>query len=109
MSVFESIARYGVVPVTTIEDATDALALADVLIGAGLPVAEITLRTEAAISAIAQIAKYRPEMLVGAGTVLNEEQLCAAQTAGGAFALPPGIDVATLSAAQTLGLPFAPG
>ena len=109
MSIFETIARYGVVPVISIEDEKDALALADALIDAGLPVAEITLRTDAAISSIAQIAKYRPEMLVGAGTVLNEEQLSAAQTAGAAFALSPGIDAATLSAAKTLGLPFAPG
>ncbi len=109
MSVFETIARYSVVPVISIDDAKDALALADALIDAGLPVAEITLRTEAALSAIAQIAKYRPEMCIGAGTVLDEDQLNEVQDAGAGFALSPGLDVATILAARNFGLPFAPG
>lgn len=109
MSIFDTIARYGVVPVITIEDAKDALPLADALIDAGLPVAEITLRTEAAIGAISQIAKYRPSMLVGAGTVLTEDHVSAAQRAGAVFALSPGIDAATVKEAQVRGLPFAPG
>lgn len=109
MSMFKTLTQYGVVPVVTIEDAKDALALADVLIDAGLPVAEITLRTQAAVPAIAQIAQHRPDMLVGAGTVLNEDQLAAVQSAGAKYGLSPGIDVATLTAAQSRGLPFAPG
>lgn len=72
MRIFETLANYGVVPVISIEDANDALAVADVLIDAGLPVAEITLRTDAAISAIEQIEKHRPGMLADAGTVLDE-------------------------------------
>ena len=109
MSIFDAIAHYGVVPVISIENEKDALPLADVLISAGLPIAEITLRTEGAIGAIAQIARCRPDMLVGAGTVLFEDQLEAVQSARAKFALSPGIDVATLSAAKSLGLPFAPG
>ena len=109
MSVFEAIARYGVVPVISIEDAKDALPLADTLMDAGLPVAEITLRTEAAVDAIAEISENRPAMLVGAGTVLNEKQLQLAHSAGAKFALSPGIDVAVLSLAKRIGIPFAPG
>ncbi len=109
MNIFDGIAKYGVVPVIAIEDANDALALSDVLIDAGLPVAEITLRTGDAVNAISEIVKHRPQMLVGAGTVLNEEHLSLVHTAGAAFAMSPGIDAATLSAAQKLGLPFAPG
>ncbi|MEL7092767.1 MAG: bifunctional 4-hydroxy-2-oxoglutarate aldolase/2-dehydro-3-deoxy-phosphogluconate aldolase [Pseudomonadota bacterium] len=109
MSIFAAIARYGVVPVISIEDAKDALPLADILINAGLPVAEITLRTQAGLAAIREIAKHRPEMLVGAGTVLTEEQVDAAQSVGAKFALSPGLDVATLSFAQKTRLPFAPG
>lgn len=109
MSIFADLARYGVVPVISIENARDALPLADVLIAAGLPVAEITLRTQAGLAAIAEIAKHRPEMLVGAGTVLTEEQVEAAQSVGAKFALSPGLDFATLSFAQEAGLPFAPG
>ena len=105
MSKFDVIARYGVVPVISIENEKDALPLADVLISAVLPVAEITLRTKEALAAIAQIARHRPDMLVGAGTILVENQLEAVQSAEAKFALSPGIDVATLSAAKMLGFP----
>lgn len=109
MDIFDEIATHRVVPVVTIENADDALPLADALLEGGLPVAEITVRTEAAIDSIRLIAKHRPEMLVGAGTVLSEVQLHAVQDAGAAFALAPGIDRAVLSEARKIGLPFVPG
>lgn len=109
MDIFDEIAAHRVVPVIVIENADDALPLADALIEGGLPVAEITVRTEAAIDAIRLIAKHRPEIMIGAGTVLSEEQLHAVQDAGAAFALAPGIDRAVLSEARKIGLPFVPG
>lgn len=109
MSVFEEMTVHRVVPVISILDAKDALPLADALIEAGLPVAEITFRTSAAVDAIAAIARHRPDMVVGAGTVLNEKQLDTAQAAGAKFALSPGIDTEVLSYAQRVGMPFAPG
>ncbi|MEP4195063.1 MAG: bifunctional 4-hydroxy-2-oxoglutarate aldolase/2-dehydro-3-deoxy-phosphogluconate aldolase [Aliishimia sp.] len=74
-----------------------------------MPVAEITVRTEAAIDAIRLIAKHKPDMLVGAGTVLTEDQVHAVQDAGAAFALAPGIDRAVLSEARRAGLSFVLG
>lgn len=109
MTVFDTLSEYGVVPVIAIDDADQALPLADALIEGGLPVAEITFRTEAARAVIAQIAANRPQMIVGAGTVLTEAQADAAQEAGAKFALSPGIDGAVLAHAQRIGLPFAPG
>lgn len=109
MSIFDQIAAIGVVPVIALEDARHALPLADALSEGGLEVIEVTFRTAAAIDTIRQIAQARPVMLVGAGTVLTEEQADAAKAAGARFALSPGIDRAVLAHAAQIGLPFAPG
>ena len=109
MSIFEQLSHYGVVPVIALDDAGAALPLADALIAGGLPVAEITFRTAAARDTIAAMSAARPEMLVGAGTVLTVAQLDAAFEAGAQFALSPGLDAEVLSHSAKLGLPFAPG
>ena len=109
MSVFEELSRYGVVPVVAIDAADSALPLADALSEGGLPVAEITFRTEAARAAIEAIAGKRPDMLVGAGTVITLEQLESAKAAGARYALSPGIDADILARAAEIDLPFAPG
>lgn len=109
MSIFDQLSSYGVVPVIAIDDANDALPLADALLDGGLPVAEITFRTSAAGDAIAAIAKNRPDIIIGAGTVLDEVQADAALKAGARFALSPGIDADVLAYAAKINLPFAPG
>lgn len=90
MTVFDDMTAFGVIPVITIEDVRDALPLADALLAGGLPVAEITFRTAAAPEAIEMISKHRPQMLVGAGTVLTEDQVDVAKEAGEKFALCTG-------------------
>lgn len=107
--IFDDLSRHGVVPVIAIDDAAAALPLADALIAGGLPVAEITFRTAAARDAIAAMAVYRPEVIVGAGTVLTEAQVDEALAAGARFALSPGLDGAVLDHARARRLPFAPG
>jgi len=109
MSVFDTIAGFGVVPVIAIEDGGDALPLADALLEGGLPVAEITFRTAAALDAIRQIARHRPGIQIGAGTILDESQLDAAIEAGARFGLSPGLDLDVVARARSRGLPFAPG
>lgn len=109
MSIFDQVACIGVVPVIALDDARHALPLADALAEGGLRVIEVTFRTGAAIDTIRQIAQHRPDMLVGAGTVLTEEQADAAKAAGAMFALSPGVDRAVLDHAAKIGLPFAPG
>lgn len=109
MSIFDQLAQHGVVPVIALDDAKDAIPLADALIAGGLPVAEITFRTAAARATIEAMAKQRPDMLVGSGTVLTEAQVDQSLAAGARFALSPGIDVAVLAHAASVGLPFAPG
>ena len=109
MSVFDTIASFGVVPVIAIEDGGDALPLADALLEGGLPVAEITFLTAAALDAIRQIARHRPGIQIGAGTILDESQLDAAIEAGARFGLSPGLDLDVVARARSRGLPFAPG
>ncbi len=108
-SVFAAVARYGVVPVIAIESVEAALPLADALLEGGLPLAEITFRTAAAAEVIAQMARCRPALLLGAGTVLSEANVKAAKAAGARFAVAPGLNPAVVQSAAQSGLPFAPG
>lgn len=105
----EAAVEFGVIPVLAIDRIEDALPLADALIAGGLPVAEITFRTPAAADAIRIIAEKRPEVCVGAGTLLTAEQVQAASDSGARFAVAPGLNPAIVRRAAELGLPFAPG
>jgi len=107
--ILEQIASNGIVPVIAIENAGDAPALARALLAGGLPVAEVTFRTAAGEEAIRRIAKEAPEMLVGAGTVLNVEQAKRAMEAGAKFIVSPGLDAATVAFCQQNDLPVFPG
>jgi 2-dehydro-3-deoxyphosphogluconate aldolase/(4S)-4-hydroxy-2-oxoglutarate aldolase len=106
---FSAIAAIGVVPVISIEDARDAVALADALLEGGLKVAEITFRTAAAAQTLTALKEARPELLIGAGTVLDLDSLKAAVAAGARFGFAPGYDPEILESAKALGLPFSPG
>ncbi len=106
---FEQAASLGVVPVIAIERASDAVALADALLEGGLPLAEITFRTEAAAEVSAIMADKRPELLLGAGTILTPQALDAAIAAGARFGLAPGFDGEIVTAAKAKDFPFAPG
>ncbi len=106
---FAAIAALGVVPVIAIQDARDAVGLADALLEGGLNVAEITFRTAAAAQTLEVLREARPELLIGAGTILDIVSLKAAVAAGARFGLAPGFDADIVDAAKTLSLPFAPG
>lgn len=79
-----------VIPVLTIERVADAVPLARALAKGGLPVLEVTLRTPAALDALRAMAADAPDAIVGAGTVLNAEQLDHARRAGARFLVSPG-------------------
>jgi 2-dehydro-3-deoxyphosphogluconate aldolase / (4S)-4-hydroxy-2-oxoglutarate aldolase len=101
--------RAPVIPVLTIERAVDAVPLARALVKGGLPVLEVTLRTPAALDALRAIAADVPDAILGAGTVLNAEQLDAARRSGARFVVSPGCTPALAQAARASGLPFLPG
>jgi 2-dehydro-3-deoxyphosphogluconate aldolase/(4S)-4-hydroxy-2-oxoglutarate aldolase len=88
---------FGVVPVVAINRAEDAIQLGQALLSGGLPCAEITFRTDAAEEAIQRIASELPEILIGAGTVLNVEQAERAISAGARFIVSPGFDKKVVS------------
>ena len=89
--ILDQFEKMRVVPVVAIEDAQDAARLADALIEGGLPCAEITFRTAAAIDAMLIMAK-RGDILVGAGTVLKVDQVKAAVDVGAQFMVSPGFN-----------------
>lgn len=106
---FQQIEAYRVIPVIAIEKIESAIPLADALINGGLPVAEITFRTEVAADVIELLKKKRPQLLLGAGTVLTDEHVQKAHSCGASFAVAPGFNPAIVKTAQDVGLPFAPG
>lgn len=101
--------RAPVIPVLTIETEETAIPLARALVRGGLPVLEITLRTKVALEALRRIVAEVPEAIVGAGTVLDPEQLDQVQRAGARFAVSPGCTDVLARAARSAGLPFLPG
>ena len=98
-----------VIAVLVVDDAADALPLAECLLDNGIRAMELTLRTPAALEALAAVRSGLPEMLAGVGTVLTPDQVRQVRAAGAAFGVAPGLNRAVLEAARDAGLPFAPG
>ena len=107
--IIEQISRIGIVPVIALEDAKDAAPLAKALQRGGIGCAEVTFRTKAAQEAIRIMTKECPEMLVGAGTVLNAQQVDQAVEAGAKFIVSPGLNPATVSYCVEKKIPVLPG
>lgn len=98
-----------VIAVLTIARATDAIPLARALVAGGIRVLEVTLRTADALASIGAIAAEVPDALVGAGTVLNPQDLEHARRAGARFAVSPGLTPSMIKAVADSPLPFLPG
>ena len=107
--VLAKLGTLGLVPVIKIDDAHKAVALAHAISEGGLPCAEITFRTEAAAEAISAIAKARPDMLVGAGTVINVEYAKRAVGSGAKFIMSPGFNPAVVDWCLSHEVPIIPG
>ncbi|WP_028659902.1 bifunctional 4-hydroxy-2-oxoglutarate aldolase/2-dehydro-3-deoxy-phosphogluconate aldolase [Nocardioides insulae] len=98
-----------VIPVVVVDRVDQAVPTARALAAGGVPVVELTLRTEAALEAIAAIAEEVPEVVVGAGTVTTPSLAKEAADAGAAFLVSPGATPGLLGALADTGLPFLPG
>lgn len=96
MDVMESMKQSVIVPVVVIGDVKDAVPAAEALLAGGINVMEITLRTAAALESIRTVAKECPDMVVGAGTVLNATQAKDVVDAGAKFIVSPGFDEETV-------------
>ena len=108
MTIDEVMRTARVIPVLVLEGEGDWAALAEALVGAGLPVLEVTLRTPVALDAIHEMAQV-PGAMVGAGTVLNFAQLNAAMDAGAGFIVSPGLTEPLAREAIASGIPYLPG
>jgi 2-dehydro-3-deoxyphosphogluconate aldolase / (4S)-4-hydroxy-2-oxoglutarate aldolase len=107
--IFDHFYKIGVIPVLEIDSTLHAKPLAESLLAGGLPIAEITLRTPAAIESIRVIAREVPDVIVGAGTVINRQQAQAAQEAGAQFLVTPGIAEDVIVWAQENEVPILAG
>jgi len=105
----ERILAKRIVPVVVLDQAESAEPLAEALLAGGLDIMEITFRTAAAEESIRRIAARFPEILLGAGTLLDDAQVQRAKDAGAVFGLAPGLNPRTVAKAAEVGLRFAPG
>lgn len=109
VDVMQQVAERKIVPVVKLDRVEDAKPLGEALCEGGLPVAEVTFRTDAAEESIRIMKKEFPEMLVGAGTVVNVEQAKRALDAGASFIVSPGFSVKVTEFALDNSIPVFPG
>jgi len=107
--VLQKISKIGIVPVIALDDVRDAKPLAKALCDGGLPLAEVTFRTDAAEESIKIMTREFPHMLVGAGTVLTTEQVDRAAAAGAGFIVSPGLNPKIVKYCVDKGIPITPG
>ncbi|EKO3854421.1 bifunctional 4-hydroxy-2-oxoglutarate aldolase/2-dehydro-3-deoxy-phosphogluconate aldolase [Vibrio harveyi] len=105
----EQLANLKVIPVIAINKAEDAIPLGRTLVENGMPCAEITFRTECAAEAIRAMRAEFPEMLIGAGTILTNEQVDQAIEAGVDFIVSPGFNPRTVQYCLDKGVAIVPG
>jgi 2-dehydro-3-deoxyphosphogluconate aldolase/(4S)-4-hydroxy-2-oxoglutarate aldolase len=107
--IIELLEKLRIIPVISIEDPDKALPLADALIEGGLPIAEVTFRTDAAAQAMSIMARERPEINISAGTILTVDQMKRAQDIGARFGVAPGFNPKLVEESLKLNFPFMPG
>ena len=105
----EKLEEIAIIPVIKLQDAKNAGALAEALLEAGLPAAEITFRTDAAAESISTISNQFPQMLIGAGTVLTIDQVKASVDSGAQFIVSPGFNSTVVDYCVSTGIPIYPG
>ena len=109
MDIIKELSLAGLVPVIKVEKAEDAVPLCRALSEGGLPVAEITFRSDAAEEAIRRVHAELPEVMLGAGTVLTCDQADRAIAAGAAYIVSPGINPRVVKHCQDKGVAIVPG
>lgn len=107
--ILDTMRQFPVMPVLTIDDPEYVVPLARALYAGGIRILEITLRTRHGLSAIRALTEQVPELVVGAGTLMQPEDFFQARDAGATFGVSPGLTAALVSGAQHSGLPWLPG
>jgi 2-dehydro-3-deoxyphosphogluconate aldolase/(4S)-4-hydroxy-2-oxoglutarate aldolase len=108
---FAALSKFKVVPLVKVKalEADDALKVAEALIKAGLPAMELMFRRNSDSKAIRAIATEYPRFWIGAGGILNKNQLVRAMDAKARFGISPGVNVETIREASRRNIMFAPG
>ncbi|MFX1469021.1 MAG: bifunctional 4-hydroxy-2-oxoglutarate aldolase/2-dehydro-3-deoxy-phosphogluconate aldolase [Promethearchaeota archaeon] len=109
MDIYEKIKELKIIPVAIIDNLDNAVPLGKILIDAGLPIIEVTFRTETAAESIKKLTKELPVMLVGAGTVLKVDQVKNAIKAGAQFIVTPGFNPKVVDYCIEEKVPIIPG
>lgn len=109
MHISEIMGRAPIIPVLEIAEVGHAVPLARALVAGGLPILEVTLRTDAALAAIEAMARDVPEAVTGVGTATRPQDFDRARDVGAHFVVSPGISTPLLEAATRTGVPFLPG
>ena len=107
--VLKRIEAVRVVPVIAIDDAKDAEPLGEALLAGGLPIAEVTFRTDAAEESIRALESALSDLLIGAGTVLSVDQVKRAVDAGAKFIVSPGFNPKVVDYCVSEHIPVTPG
>jgi 2-dehydro-3-deoxyphosphogluconate aldolase/(4S)-4-hydroxy-2-oxoglutarate aldolase len=105
----EMLRRAPVIPVIVVHDLAHAVPLAQALVAGGLPVLEVTLRTDAGLAAIAAMRRAVPDAIVGVGTLSTPAQIKSSRDAGAQFGVSPGLAPELAAAAREADWPFLPG
>ena len=108
-NIFDKIAEYRIVPLVTLDDPNDAVPLARALVKGGIPVAEVTFRTDAGGEAMERMAKEVPEIIVGAGTVHDVDHAIETRKRGGKFVITPGFNPKVVDWCLKHNMPVCPG
>jgi len=101
--------KTGVVAVLVIDEVEAAVPVARALVEAGIDVMELAMRTPSSMAALERIAAEVPQMLAGAGTILEPAQVLEAKRRGASFLVTPGTNRRVIESALANGLPIAPG
>lgn len=109
MNVLSALSQTGIIPVVKLETPESTLPLADALSAGGLPAMEITFRTDCAAEAIMLVSRSRPDIVVGAGTVLTVEQAERAIYSGAQFIVSPGLNPKVVEYCLSKSIPVVPG
>ena len=107
--IMQSIHDIGLLPAVVLDDASHAGPLARALCKGSLPLAEVMLRTQAALACLSAMHKACPEMLLGAGTVFSSQQVIDARNAGASFIVTPGLNPDVVRFCQQENMPVIPG
>jgi 2-dehydro-3-deoxyphosphogluconate aldolase/(4S)-4-hydroxy-2-oxoglutarate aldolase len=107
--VLNTLREIGLVPVLRAESEEQALALATAVAAGGVNVMEVTMTVPGAIRVMARLAKERPDLLIGAGTVLDAETARMCILEGAAFVVSPALKIATIEMCHRYGVPVLPG